>query len=895
MIPKPAAVHQFHPGTAEGDAVTQQMLDLQRRLQRLGYRSEVYALEIPPALLSTIHHLDEYVAAPEQVLLLHHSIGNPALERVAALPEPKVLCYHNITPEAYFDSDVMREAIRLGRAQLQTLPRLTGAAIANSNFSRRELLAAGFDTVEVMPVRTTFDVFRDGPVADRSRDWLAVGRVVGNKCQHEIVQAFGVYATAFDPEAHLHLIGDPSDRFYVAELHDLAKQMGVDSRLHVWGKTSQEELVHRYRTSGLYVSLSEHEGFGVPLLEAMAAGLPVVAFASTAVPETMGGAGIQVHDKDPWFVATLAKTIADDDGLRERIVARQAERVAQLAAFDVDAVVERAIRLTLGEKQPLRVQVQGPFETSYSLATLNRELRAGARPRRRRRRLDLRDGGPRRLHAPTTGPAGPPGRGASVRRGGGDPLSRRDDPPALPPSRRGRSRRRPLPLLRLGRVPHPPGVRGVVQRAPRRDRDDVDLRARPASRLGRDGADRRDRRWCRGTAPSTPPRCRTTSATTRASSSSTSAQACPARPSTSSSPRTSPPSPATTTSPSCSRPTPTRTTRCCRSSARARGSHPNPPDVCWIDEDLPRAQVESLYGIARCYVHPARGEGFGLPVAEAMLAEVPVITVAHGGLADFCSDETALIVPHRIEAARTHLTVPGSTWAEPDRTVLARLMRAVYDRSDPEAIAGRVARGKAVIEDQFSWDAVGARWSDLIDVLRAEARTLDLAMVTPWNSPVRDSRVLPPAGHRLRRSGPSRRPGRPERAAGGPGRGARDHPRLGRPLAPGPGRPDRGDRRLPGRAGPPAVQLRLLRARGAGRVHRRGRERAGRRHHVPHDGRHAHRRRARQPRVDRRRARPRRPPHRPPAGRRGASGQLRTRRQRAARTARSSRTGAREP
>ena len=198
-----------------------------------------------------------------------------------------------------------------------------------------------------------------------------MGRVVGNKCQHEIVQAFGVYATAFDPEAHLHLIGDPSDRFYVAELHDLAKQMGVDSRLHVWGKTSQEELVHRYRTSGLYVSLSEHEGFGVPLLEAMAAGLPVVAFASTAVPETMGGAGIQVHDKDPWFVAGLAKTIADDEGLRERIVARQAERIAQLGVFDVDAVVERAIRLALGEKQPLRVQVQGPFETSYSLATLN--------------------------------------------------------------------------------------------------------------------------------------------------------------------------------------------------------------------------------------------------------------------------------------------------------------------------------------------------------------------------------------------------------------------------------------------------------------------------------------------------------------------------------------------
>ena len=125
MIPKPEAVHQFHPGTAEGDAITQQMLDLQRRLQRLGHRSEVYALEIPTALLPSIRHFDDYVAAPDQVLLLHHSIGNPVLDRVAAFPEPKVLCYHNITPVEYFDNDVMRDAIRLGRSQLQVMPRLT--------------------------------------------------------------------------------------------------------------------------------------------------------------------------------------------------------------------------------------------------------------------------------------------------------------------------------------------------------------------------------------------------------------------------------------------------------------------------------------------------------------------------------------------------------------------------------------------------------------------------------------------------------------------------------------------------------------------------------------------------------------------------------------------------
>ena len=374
MTPKPEAVHQFHPGTAEGDAITQQMLELQQRLRSLGYRSEIYALDTPPALAERISHFDDYQGRSDQVLLLHHSIGNPILDQLEELADSKLLCYHNITPEQYFDSDAMRGAIRLGRAQVTRMPSLATAAIANSNFSRRELLAAGFDVVDVLPVRTRFDAFTPPPDARRTRDWLCVGRVVGNKCQHEIVQAFGVYANAFDHEARLHLVGDTSDRFYVAELQDLAVQMGVDSRVVIWGKLDERDLVERYQTAGVYLSMSEHEGFGVPLLEAMAAQIPVVAYASTAVPETMAGAGVQIHDKHPWFVAALIKTIQDDAGLRQRMVDRQSDRVAQLASFDVDAVLERAIQRSLGEKQPLRVQIQGPFETSYSLATLNRQL-----------------------------------------------------------------------------------------------------------------------------------------------------------------------------------------------------------------------------------------------------------------------------------------------------------------------------------------------------------------------------------------------------------------------------------------------------------------------------------------------------------------------------------------
>ncbi len=183
-----------------------------------------------------------------------------------------------------------------------------------------------------------------------------------------------MYANAFDNRAHLHLVGDPSDRAYVLELRELAAQMDVADRVVLWGKIPEGDLIERYSTAGLYLSLSEHEGFGVPLLEAMAAGLPVIAYGAAAVPETLGGAGVELHTKEPSFVAGLAHTILGDEALVQRILDRQDARLAQLAAFDVDATLTRSIQRACGTKQPTRVQVQGPFETTYSLAVLNRNL-----------------------------------------------------------------------------------------------------------------------------------------------------------------------------------------------------------------------------------------------------------------------------------------------------------------------------------------------------------------------------------------------------------------------------------------------------------------------------------------------------------------------------------------
>ena len=129
-----------------------------------------------------------------------------------------------------------------------------------------------------------------------------------------------------------------------------------------------------------------------------------------------------------------------------------------------------------------------------------------------------------------------------------------------------------------------------------------------------------------------------------------------------------------------------------------------------------------------------RGEGFGLPVAEAMVAGVPVISLAYSGLADFVSDETATTIPYTIELARTHFNIPDSTWAEPDRDALASAMRRIADDPKAPEPALKAERARDLVTKEFSWDAVTERWDAFIADLEETTENPRVAMVSTWNS-----------------------------------------------------------------------------------------------------------------------------------------------------------------
>jgi glycosyltransferase involved in cell wall biosynthesis len=168
--------------------------------------------------------------------------------------------------------------------------------------------------------------------------WLFVGRLSPNKCHQDLIKAFAVHRQVFDPKARLRLVGGSSSRIYEKALRKLAEGIGVDGAVDFVGEASDAVVGAHFRAADVYVSVSEHEGFGVPLLEAMHHRLPVVAFGAAAVPETIGGAGLCLESKAPTTVATAVHRVLTDEPLRAALVAAGIER---LEAFDISRTRRR--------------------------------------------------------------------------------------------------------------------------------------------------------------------------------------------------------------------------------------------------------------------------------------------------------------------------------------------------------------------------------------------------------------------------------------------------------------------------------------------------------------------------------------------------------------------------
>lgn len=338
-------VHQFVHSYVDHDATSSHARHLQRVIRGMGIRSEVFAGEWRGEKSKATFFREYAGGAPDRTWLLYHlSTASPMAEFLQSRPEHVAMSYHNVTPSKYMEpwEPSVAPELDIARKQLKALSSKTELAIAASKYSEAELIEAGYRNTAVAPILfdpADFANAREQKTYDKLRrlkdaggvDWLFVGRVTPHKCQHQIVQAFAVYKRLYDENARLHLVGGISSHKYLTVLKQYVERLELQDSVFITKGVSDGAMGAYYDTADVFVCLSEHEGFGVPVLEALHHELPVIAFAAAAVGETLGSGGLVLPDKAPSTVAVAAHRILSDEVLRKSMVAAGHRRLDDFA------------------------------------------------------------------------------------------------------------------------------------------------------------------------------------------------------------------------------------------------------------------------------------------------------------------------------------------------------------------------------------------------------------------------------------------------------------------------------------------------------------------------------------------------------------------------------------
>lgn len=349
-------VHQLVPTFVLGDATSQAAVNLRALLRRIGLHGELYAADVAPDLHALVRPLAHLRPQPEDLVLYHHGIASWLSGWLLHAPCRRGVVFHNITPARLYAGTPLEEALISGRAQLAAMAPHVDLAIGVSRFNAEELKAAGYANVHVVPNWVEPERFgkdqADPAMLERLRGGgltvVSVSRVVPNKRIEDLI-ALQSELSRLEPRARLLVGGgyDPGSR-YVRGLFRRAR--GVPG-VELLGKLSHADLVALYRSAHVYVSMSEHEGFGVPLLEAMAAEVPVLAYGAAAVPETLGGAGVCFDEKRFAALAELVRDLAGDRTLRSRILRGQARRLRELSPGAIQISLKSALQPFLAPRQ----------------------------------------------------------------------------------------------------------------------------------------------------------------------------------------------------------------------------------------------------------------------------------------------------------------------------------------------------------------------------------------------------------------------------------------------------------------------------------------------------------------------------------------------------------------
>ena len=765
------AINQYTSTITLCDGVSNSLFFIKKILISLGYKSEIYSDNIHPALNALVLHRKNYSDNGKNILLLHHAVALPDPQWVYNLRDQLVMVYHNITPSHYFKEGTPHlNATRVGREQLSGWQNLFAGIIADSEYNFQELKGLGYHNIQKIPLLIDFEkiskIKADQKIIDKHEktlNLLFVGRIAENKCQHDLIHAL---AQLQDKNVHLFCVGGVSSHEYRQYLDDLVSSYHLQEQVHLTGRVSDEILWGYYKAADLFVCLSDHEGFGIPLIEASSIGLPVVAYDSSNIRHTLAGTGLLLSCKNSFDVAAVWRSLLEQPEWRYRLAQSQKANLSrftfetlknQLKVF-LDSLISETKKPLLQYKKDvlaerkhfLQISIEGPFDSNYSLALVNRELALALKKR-----------------------------GAQVEllstEGGGDyPPDEQflNDYPEIKDLWNGgvRGQRADLAIRNL----FPPRVSGMNG-----EKKVLGPYGWEESIFPREWIDSFNRRLhLIATMSDYVTRTLKNNGVTVPTATVGIGVDHLKDVQAASLPFSFPQGYTLLHISSCfprkgvdlllqaflaaydaeidatliikTFPNPNNNIRQQIDEAGwvkdSRFLFKRGPDsvkqdavkkrILLVEEELSPGQIVSLYQQSDLFIAPSRGEGFGLPMAEAMLFDLPVLTTGYGGQVDFCTNKTAWLIDYQFVWAKTHLNLSDSVWVEPNLDDLIRKMERIAALS-LEKVKHKTDLARKNILCHYSWEQVAKRLDNAVENLNHQICPRPephIGWVTTWNT-----------------------------------------------------------------------------------------------------------------------------------------------------------------
>ncbi len=332
-------VIQILPTISFGDAVSNDTIALGDALRSMGYATEIYAESIDPRLPKGTARSTKTlpVLKEEDIVLYHLSTGTPLNYQMSQTNGKLVVIYHNITPPEFLEPyDYFSARLcQYGLKGAKDLAKHAKYALADSQWNKQDLQKMGYTCeIDVLPILIAFADYEKEPNQRIIKKYqmpgtniLFTGRISPNKCQEDVIASFAAYKRYYDPQARLFLVGSYSGmEEYYHTLLEYVERLKVED-VYFTGHIPFDEILAYYRVADLFLCASEHEGFCVPLVEAMYFDIPIIAYDSTAIGWTLGGSGVLMSTKDPLLTAGMMHRVHTDHVLRETIVNNQRNRL----------------------------------------------------------------------------------------------------------------------------------------------------------------------------------------------------------------------------------------------------------------------------------------------------------------------------------------------------------------------------------------------------------------------------------------------------------------------------------------------------------------------------------------------------------------------------------------